>query len=243
MHIDERAWGWVYQTTAGIALLVALLLPSARSTVPPQLRRRYVALQVITLLGAITGAKLAMLACDLGWPGNSVDLDHALFSGKSLVGGLLGGFLSAELAKPFFAWREPPNDWFACKLMISIAIGRLGCILCGCCRGLPTTSRFAIVYSDGVPRLPVTTLEATFHALLFVGFWRWQRQKQLRGRLFGLYLVLYGVFRAATEPLRETPKLVAGYSGYQLLAVFLVAAGVWSLLRQVPEPALDGTLV
>jgi len=57
MHIDERAWGWVYQVAAAIALLVALLLPSARSNRAPNLRRRYVALQVITLLGAIRGRK------------------------------------------------------------------------------------------------------------------------------------------------------------------------------------------
>ena len=133
---------------------------------PRHLRVRYAALQMLTLLGAIVGAKLAMLAGDLGWPRYSVDLDHALFSGKSLVGGLLGGFVVAEIAKPWFAWKEPPNDWFACKLLLSVAIGRVGCILAGCCRGLPTASGLAIVYSDGVPRVPVTTFEALFHAIL-----------------------------------------------------------------------------
>ena len=242
MHIDERTCGWAYQATAVLALLIALLLPSARSTVPPDRRRQYVALQAITLLGAIVGAKLAMLAGDWGWPRYPVDLDHALFSGKSLVGGLLGGFLCAELAKPWFGWREPPNDWFACKLLVSIGIGRLGCILAGCCRGLPTTSRFAIVYSDGIPRLPVTTLEVAFHALLFLLFWRCWRLGSLRGRLFGLYLLLYGVFRVMTEPLRETPKLMAGFSVYQLLALFLIAAGLWSLLRSLEQCAPEGTL-
>src|ERR1700748_3389543 len=128
MHIDERGLTWVYQLNACVALAIALLLPSARRTVAPALRRKYSILQLITLLGAIIGAKLAMLAGDLGWPVQHVALDHAIFLGKSIVGGLLGGFFAAEAAKPFLGWNEPPNDWFACKLVLSIAIGRIGCI-------------------------------------------------------------------------------------------------------------------
>lgn len=242
MPIDERAWGWAYQATAALALVIALLLPSARSALPVSRRRHYAALQAITLFGAIVGAKLAMLAGDLGWPRYAVDLDHALFSGRSLVGGLLGGFLCAELAKPWFGWREPPNDWFACKLLLSVGIGRLGCILAGCCRGVPTASRLAIVYSDGIPRVPVTSFEAAFHALLFGFFLRWQRRGVLRGRLFGLYLVMYGVFRVSSEPLRETPKFMSGFSVYQLLSLLLIGAGIWSLSRNLEQPAVEGTM-
>jgi prolipoprotein diacylglyceryltransferase len=200
-------------------------------------RRTYAALQLITLFGAIVGAKLAMLAGDLGWPLQPVSLDHALFSGKSLVGGLLGGFICAELAKPFFGWREPPNDWFATKLLLSIAIGRIGCVLGGCCRGIPTASRWAMIYSDGVPRVPISALESAFHALLFALFCWFHRKERLRGRLFALYLLIYGVWRFAFEPLRETPKSVAGFSVYQLLAVALIMAGGWSFSRTVPRAA------
>jgi prolipoprotein diacylglyceryltransferase len=241
MHIDERGLTWVYQLNACLALAVALLLPSARRTVPEALRRKYSALQLITLLGAIVGAKLAMLAGDLGWPVRHVALEHAIFSGKSIVGGLLGGFLAAELAKPLLSWNEPPNDWFACKLVLSIAIGRLGCICAGCCRGLPTNSGFAISYSDGVPRVPVTPLELAFHVSLLALFLTLYRAGKLRGRLFALYLVVYGMFRCATEPLRETPKLVGSLSLYQCFALLLIAAGAWSWSRRfdaLPEKSL-----
>jgi len=232
VHIDERGLTWIYQVNALVALAVALLLPSARRTVPAPLRRRYSLLQLVTLLGAIVGAKLAMLAGDLGWPIEHVALDHAIFSGKSIVGGLLGGFLAAELSKPWLGWTEPPNDWFACKLTLSIAIGRVGCIAAGCCRGLPTQSRLAIVYSDGVPRVPVTSFELVLHLGLFALFYSLHRRGRLRGRLFALYLMIYGVFRIFSEPLRETPKVFAWFSVYQGMALLLIAAGAWSWSRR-----------
>lgn len=237
MHVDERHWTWVYPVTATAALLLALLLPSASARLTVADKRTYAVLQLITLLGAMVGAKLVMLAGDLGWPLHAVSWDHALFSGKSLVGGLLGGFVSAEVAKPFFGWREPPNDWFATKLLLSIAIGRVGCVFGGCCRGIPTTSRLSLIYSDGVPRVPVSALEAVFHALLFASFWLLQRRERFRGRLFALYLLVYGAWRFALEPWRETPKSVAGLSVYQLFALALIAAGAWSFRRALPSPA------
>src|SRR5204862_514479 len=83
-------------------------------------RQTYWILQGITLAGAVVGAKIAMLAGDLGWPSAPVSIDEIVFSGKSIVGGLLGGFIAAELAKKPLGYREPPNDWFAAKLLLSM---------------------------------------------------------------------------------------------------------------------------
>jgi phosphatidylglycerol---prolipoprotein diacylglyceryl transferase len=138
-------------------------------------------------------------------------------------------------------WREPPNDWFACKLLLSIAIGRLGCMLAGCCRGLPTNATLSLSYSDGVPRVPIAPMELLFHAGLFALFLHLRRHVELRGKLFALYLVVYGVFRFATEPLRETPKPLSGFSVYQLLALALIGAGAWSLLRRFPAAMSEQT--
>ncbi|HYP99704.1 MAG TPA: prolipoprotein diacylglyceryl transferase family protein [Polyangiaceae bacterium] len=233
MHIDERSCSWVYMATTVLALVIALLLPSARSKVPPDARRTYAVLQFITLAGALFGAKLAMLAGDLGWPVRAVDTEQLVFSGRSITGGLLGGFLAAEFAKPWLGWREPPNDWFATKLLLSIAIGRVGCVFAGCCRGIATDWPLYVAYSDGIPRVPVSALECGFHALLAVGFFMLYRAERCRGRLFAGYLVLYGIWRFAFEPLRETPKFLGGASVYQAIALLLVVAGSWSLTRPV----------
>ncbi|MCB9653035.1 MAG: prolipoprotein diacylglyceryl transferase [Deltaproteobacteria bacterium] len=250
LHIPENDTACLYPVTAFVALIIALVLPSASTQIPRASRKTYAYLQACTLLGALVGAKLAMLSGDLGWPFVSIPLSVVVFSGKSLVGGLLGGFIAAEIAKPFFRWREPPNDWFATKLVLSIAIGRIGCILAGCCRGIATDLPLAFVYSDGIRRIPIAGMELVFHLVLFVFFLFLRRQiglglglgrrlgvqhraaYRLAGRLFGLYMLLYGIFRVSLEPFRETPKHLLGISVYQALAVGLTLAGLFALLRK-----------
>src|SRR5262245_26589974 len=119
MHLDERGMSWAYSVCAAVALLVALALPGSAKTIRREARGRYWILQAITLAGAVIGAKLAMLGNDYGW---SIEPRDLLFSGKSIVGGLLGGFIAAEIAKGPLNYRERPNDWFAVKLLLSILI-------------------------------------------------------------------------------------------------------------------------
>jgi len=231
--IDETRFGWVYSALvlAGLALLVAF--PSSQA-IPPSERRKYALLQLVTLVFAIVGAKVALLAGDLGWPVHPLPggFRQVVESGRSITGGLLGGFLAAEIAKPLVGYRAPPNDLFAAKLPFSIALGRVGCLLGGCCRGIPHEGPASIRYSDGIPRFPAQLLELAFQLFVGVAFVAIVKRRMLGGRVFALYMVLYGVFRFATEPLRETPKLIAGGSVYQLLSVALVLAGLASMIAR-----------
>jgi len=228
IHIDERGYQWVYSATATTGLALALLLPASSKTVPKASRRTYALLQVATLLGAIVGAKLAFLSGDLDWPFAAVTWREVVFSGRSITGGLLGGFLTAEVGKVLLAYRELPNDWFATKLPLSIAVGRVGCLLAGCCRGMPGDYRLGLVYSDGVPRFPAQLVELVFQVVTFgVAFVAYKRGA-LRGRVFASYMIAYGCFRFVIEGLRETRKLGSGFSMYQLFSVALVACGAAS---------------
>lgn len=159
-----------------------------------------------------------------------------LLGGRSITGALLGGFLAAEALKPALRYREPPNDRFAMILPFSVAIGRVGCLLSGCCRGAETSVPWAVTHADGVTRHPAPAYEILFQlaiGALFVGMVRGGRMK---GRIFALYLVLYGTFRFFTEMIRDTPRLFGGVvSGYQVLALALVLVGAtWGLRRELP---------
>ena len=70
-------------------------------------------------------------------------------AGRSIAGALLFGFIGAELAKPLMRYRLPPNDRFATVLPFSIAIGRIGCLLAGCCLGEPWNGPWAVRAADG----------------------------------------------------------------------------------------------
>jgi phosphatidylglycerol---prolipoprotein diacylglyceryl transferase len=215
-----------YLVSALAAITLALCFPLTRHMREKSQRRDYWILQTITIIGAIVGAKLSVLIGDLHWPSRAIsDWSAILTSGRSITGALILGFISAEIAKPLLNYTMPPNDRFAAILPFSIAIGRIGCALTGCCPGTPHDGFLSITYSDGIPRFPTQIYEMLFHLADGIAFMFMVRDKILFGRLFAIYLVLYGVFRFFTENIRATPKDWNGLSGYQWLSIAMIALG------------------
>jgi phosphatidylglycerol:prolipoprotein diacylglycerol transferase len=224
-----------YAIPATLALLVALFWPVTGHLRSRQERIAYWRLQGITLLGAIAGAKLVVLVADRGWP--LVPLagwDDVLTSGRSIVGGLIFGFLFAEVAKPLLGYRQRPNDRFAAVLPFSIAIGRVGCHLAGCCRGLPHDGALSVTYADGVPRYPVQLFEVAFHLAAGAAFIALVRGGRLEGRVFAVYLMAYGAYRFASEVVRETPRVFASFSAYQAFCVVMIILGAAAFALRTP---------
>jgi len=212
-----------------LAVVLALVYP-----VTGQLRgsdkRRYYLLQLITLAGAVVGAKLVVLMGDRFWPVVPVHgFDEVLQAGRSVVGGLLFGFLAAEAAKPLLGYSLPPNDRFAALLPFSLAIGRVGCFLQGCCRGVEHAGWLSVTYADGVPRYPAPLFEAAFQVAVGVVFVALVHRGRFRGQLFAIYLVAYGVYRFLSEFIRETPRVIGEYSVYQGFCVVMIVAGLVTL--------------
>jgi len=202
-------------------------------------RKRYYTLQIITLVAAVVGAKFAVVLGDALWPLQPFNDWYALLgSGRSIVGALLFGFLAAEAAKPLLHYDIPPNDRFAVILPFSIGVGRIGCLIVGCCRGVPWDGPWAITYSDGIPRHPAPVYEMVFNIAMGFLLLALCRRQILFGRLFALYLMSYGAFRFAIEFVRETAKPYDGLSAYQLLCVVMFVAGAWALIaRTLHQPA------
>jgi prolipoprotein diacylglyceryltransferase len=218
-----------YAAPVVLGLLLALFYPVA-AHLPPEQRRRYYLLQAITLAGAILGAKLVVLVGDLGWPVVPLrGMGEVVRAGRSVIGGLLGGFLTAEAAKPLLGYTQPPNDRFAAVLPFSLAIGRVGCFLTGCCRGIAYGGWPSVTYSDGIPRHPAQLYEAAFQLAVGVLFVALLRRGFLPGRLFAVYLVAYGAYRFPSEFIRETPHPLGGYSVYQAFSLVLIVAGAVTL--------------
>lgn len=226
-----------YFLSASVALALALFFPATKGVAPGAARKQYYLLQGITILGAVVGAKISALMGDYHWPQHAVeDWTVLLKSGRSITGALIGGFVAAETAKPFVKYTLPPNDRFAALLPFSIAIGRVGCALTGCCLGAPHFGAFSVTYADGIARYPVQLVEAAFHFLTGLLFIYLVKQRLLFGRLFAFYLVLYGAFRFVTEPIRATPKDWAGYSAYQWLSLGMILLGTGFLTKRTFWP-------
>jgi phosphatidylglycerol:prolipoprotein diacylglycerol transferase len=228
-----------YLLFVGAGVVLALAFPVMKHIRDDRLRKQYYLMQAITLVGAVFGAKISVLVGDYHWPWVTVENWKSVFvSGRSITGALIFGFLFAELAKPLVGYVMPPNDRFAALLPFTIGLGRFGCLTAGCCRGLPYDGWCALRGVDGVLRYPTQLFEIVFQFAIGISFIVMVKRKVLFGRLFSLYLIVYGVFRFLTEFIRDTPKSFDGFSGYQLISVvMIILGGAFFLKRTLAPPA------
>ena len=212
-------YGWLM--LAGIALSILFWSRVARRD------RRLVWIYIAALAGAFLGAKVVYFLAegwlDLGRP----DAWQRLATGKTILGGLLGGYAGVEIAKRVIGYAGATGDWFALIAPVGIALGRLGCWSHGCCQGIPySPAWYTVKDSAGLDRWPSVPLELAFNlCALVVCLWL-RRARLLPGQHFHLYLIAYGAFRFGHEFLRAEPRVVGPFSGYQFAAVAVTALGL-----------------
>jgi phosphatidylglycerol---prolipoprotein diacylglyceryl transferase len=179
------------------------------------------------LVGAFVGAKIVYVLAE-GWlHWNDANRWLILATGKTIVGALLGGYAGVEIAKRAVGYTGVTGDFFATIAPVSIVLGRIGCLIHGCCLGVVCSdSWFAMHDRLGIARWPAVPAEIAFNLLTLVGLSMLRRRKMLPGQHFHLYLIAYGFFRFGHEFARETPKIAGPFSGYHLAALALVALGL-----------------
>lgn len=228
-HWTESLSAGPYRWTMLAAILLSALWWYVRSKKDPGLLPVYIG----ALGGAFLGAKLVYLFAEgwRDWP--MPDRWLRLATGKSVLGGLLGGYAGVEGMKWLSGYRKTTGDLFAFITPLGIALGRVGCWLQGCCQGKPTSMHLlAARDAFGVARWPSAQVELVFQLSVFALLLALRKHAHFRSRLFFLYLVLYGVFRFLHEFMRDTPVLVAGLSGYQIVALLMAALGLFMFIRR-----------
>jgi phosphatidylglycerol:prolipoprotein diacylglycerol transferase len=226
---NSTAYGWLM--LAGI--IVSILFWSRIA----QRDSRLVLIYVAALAGAFFGAKVVYLASE-GWlhwhdPNRWV----VLATGKSITGALLGGYAAVEGAKRLVHYKSATGDWFAVIAPLGIMLGRVGCILQGCCLGrVCEPSWFTMNDESGLARWPAALVELLFNALMLgvVLLMRWR--KVLPGQHFHIYLMAYGLFRFAHEFVRDTPRILGPLSGYQVAALAVAILGAIGFIRRQRQP-------
>jgi phosphatidylglycerol:prolipoprotein diacylglycerol transferase len=200
--------------------------------------RRLVFIYGAALVGAFFGAKIVYLLAE-GWLHfGAPDMWLQFAAGKSILGALLGGYVFVELAKRHVGYERTTGDDFALIAPVSIGLGRVGCLLHGCCLGVVCRPEwYALKDREAVPRWPAVPVELAFNALAFVFFFFLRRRRILPGQHFHLYLIGYGLFRFGHEFVRATPRLLGPFSGYQLAALTVaVFGGICFLRRRASSP-------
>jgi phosphatidylglycerol:prolipoprotein diacylglycerol transferase len=222
---QSPAYGWLM--LGGIAVSLVFWVRLARRD------ERLILIYVAALVGAFLGAKVAYLIAE-GWMDfGQPNTWRRLATGKSILGALFGGYVAVELAKKWAAYRGVTGDWFALIAPVGIVIGRVGCLLHGCCLGRACGEAwFTLHDGTGVPRWPAVPVEILFNLTMIAVACVLRSRSKLAGQHFHVYLISYGLFRFAHEFLRDTPRTEEGVSGYQLLALGLAAFGAAAFVRR-----------
>jgi phosphatidylglycerol:prolipoprotein diacylglycerol transferase len=160
------------------------------------------------LLGAAVGAKLGMVLFEpiANLPALLARMADLDFTGKTVVGGLAGGYLGVELAKKAAGITRSTGDGFAVALPVAQGIGRLGCLFNGCCFGAPWGGAWA-VQTAGALRHPAQLYETVLDLGLAALLWRLRGRGYPAGNLFKRYLVGYATVRFVTEFFRGDPAI------------------------------------
>ena len=154
-----------------LALVAGFVLSRFSQKKLPLSFSQKVGLGIGGLVGAMTGAKLPFLFTD--W--DQFISGAAWFSdGKTILTGLVGGYLGVEAAKWAFEIRTKTGDSFLIPVAVAIAIGRVGCFFGSCCYGTPTDLPWGVVFAkvDSLSRHPTQLYETVFHlSAAAIGWW------------------------------------------------------------------------
>ncbi len=224
---------------AGFMLAAAAVFLLARRCLPPSPavaalpRWQKTVLTLAGFTGGVFGAKLPFLF------GNDAPAWGWLADGKTITTGLIGAYLSVEIAKLCLGIRIKTGDSFALPLALAVAVGRWGCFFNGCCFGTPTSLPWGVDFGDGIPRHPTQIYESLFHLAAALGLFALYRYHLLEGHRLQLYLITYALYRMLTEFIRPEPAYAAGLTYYQWAAVVLGVglAGQW--IWEVRRPPLS----
>ncbi len=212
---------------AGIGVSIAFWWRLARRD------ERLMVIYLAALVSAFLGAKLVYLAAE-GWMfWNDPHRWIIWATGKTILGALLGGYGGVEVAKKMTGYTAPTGDWFALVAPVGIVLGRIGCLLHGCCLGRECQpSWWTMRDASGLARWPAVPVEILFNVAAIFLFFVLRRRGVLAGQHFHLYLLSYGLFRFGHEFFRATPRVAGEISGYQIAAIAVAGLGVVGFVRR-----------
>ena len=210
-------------------------------TQPGLLDKSHFGVIVACILGAALGNKLVFwLEFPHLWKDISTNM-ALIFSGQSIVGGLLGGLLGVEIAKKLLHQNKSTGDYFVLPILLGTVIGRIGCFLAGLNDGTfgdPTSLIIGVDFGDGIARHPTQIYEIIFVSLW--GTWLLKHRAHwlpVPGLMFKLYLAGYLLWRLAIDGIKPKPFLYAfSLSGIQVVCIIALALYlplVWRDLRKL----------
>jgi len=162
---------------------------------------------------------------------NAAQLFTTGTAGKTIVGGIVGGYLAVVWMKRRLGIKRPTGDLFALALPAGEAIGRIACFLGGCCFGKAATVAWA-VHDHGVLRHPTQLYLAIAAAGVFGVLFHLERKRFLpENGLFYVQIALFCGTRFVIEFFRAGEVSAIGLTIAQLAALGGFAFATYKLAQ------------
>jgi phosphatidylglycerol:prolipoprotein diacylglycerol transferase len=249
---------YTYGVLLAAAYLLGLWLAARRARLAGLDGNKVLDLGIWVIIAALVGAKLLLFIVDFRhFTSSWQEFSTLLRSGGVFYGGLIAAVVVCiyQLRKHKLPlWTS--GDLFAPGIALGYMVGRLGCLMAGCCYGKRTDVPWAITFTDPAANLNVgTPLNVPLHPtqiyeslagliilaiLLFVE----RRGRAFPGRTFWLFVLLYSVFRFVIEFYRgdERGLVFDALSTSQFISVILAPLSIamlWYLSRPSRPPATE----
>jgi prolipoprotein diacylglyceryltransferase len=192
------------------------------------------------ILGAATGALigsriLAALENNPTFFFNSTNILYYYLSGKTVIGGVVGGIIGVEIVKKIIGEKNKSGDLFTLPLMLAIIIGRIGCLLTGVSDGtVGDTSLlpWAFDQGDGIARHPTSFYEIIFILFLYPVLNKLNKRGLFKeGELFKVFIISYLTFRYFIEFIKPVAVLAFGLSAIQIVCFITVLVYLYQLWK------------
>ena len=145
----------------------------------------------------------------------------------AVLGAALGIWIYSRFSKKFsFGYLA---DVIAPGIILAQAIGRVGCVLNGCCYGMETDIFCAIIYTNpesfgpiGVPVHPTHIYELVYDLIIFAVLLGLRGRFRPDGSLFLIYLTFYALWRLGIDFIREGTVFLFGLHEAQVISIIVL---------------------
>ncbi|OFI05487.1 prolipoprotein diacylglyceryl transferase [Clostridium acetireducens DSM 10703] len=223
-----------YGTMIAIGIVFAILLVNYRSKNTCYDEDSIWNMLMIAIISGIVGGKTLFVITEIRNIFKNPMILKDIGSGFVIYGAIIGGIVGIYFYSKSKKWNVFETlDLIAPSVPLAQGFGRIGCLLAGCCYGKETSLPIGVEFINspfapsGVIRHPTQIYSSIFDFIItFILLW-YDKKSNKKGRVFGLYLILYSVGRFFVEFLRGDPRGNVNFlSTSQFISIFVLVAGI-----------------
>jgi len=192
----------------------------------------------LLIISGIIGSRIAYILMNFSYYlANPVDIF------KLWQGGLVfsGGLLVAIVVIFFYIKHHNFNmlqmgDIFAPSIAIGQAIGRIGCLMAGCCYGRETSVPWSVIFTNpkslaplNIPLHPTQLYDSLGNFIIFLIIVILSARKKFNGQVFLWFLILHSTARLFVERFRGDDRGIfpgTGWTMTQFIAILILMSSI-----------------